>query len=107
MVTDGRQISDEELSALVSDPSAPASSDSGSEQSFLDGAEHIRPHNLVTEDTTIGINLAAIDMINERLRVMSVWGSSKYCGLARESHRNVSEQLPLVNMFKRLRLPCQ
>ena len=66
MVTDGRQISDEELSALVSDPSAPASSDSGSEQSFLDGADHIRPHNLVTEDTTIGINLAAIDMINER-----------------------------------------
>ena len=50
MVTDGRQISDEELSALVSDPSSSASSDSGTEQSF--GADHIRPHNLVTEDTT-------------------------------------------------------
>ena len=26
----------------------------------------VRPHNLVTEDTTIGINLAAVDMITER-----------------------------------------
>ena len=65
MVEDSSRLSEEELSALASDDGF--EDDLGS---LLDPSEvssaSVRPHNLVTEDTTIGINLAAVDMITER-----------------------------------------
>lgn len=65
MVEDSSRLSEEELSALASDDGF--DDDLGS---LLDPSEvssaSVRPHNLVTEDTTIGINLAAVDMITER-----------------------------------------
>lgn len=65
MVEDGSRLSEEELSALASDDGF--DEDLGT---LLDPSEvssvSVRPHDLVTEDTTIGINLAAVDMITER-----------------------------------------
>ena len=65
MVEDSSRLSEEELSALASDDGF--EDDLGS---LLDPSEvssaSVRPHNLVTEDTTIGINLAAVDMSTER-----------------------------------------
>jgi flagellar motor switch protein FliM len=58
-------LSEEELNALTFDEGF--EEDSGSlldPEAALGSA--VRPHNLVTEDTTIGINLAAVDMITER-----------------------------------------
>ena len=62
MEQDGSRLSEEELSALVAEEGF--DDDSGS---LVDtNGSSVRPHNLVTEDTTIGINLAAVDMITER-----------------------------------------
>jgi flagellar motor switch protein FliM len=65
MAEDSSRLSEEELNALTSEE--------GSDEEFssavhADGAlgTAVKPHNLVTEDTTIGINLAAVDMITER-----------------------------------------
>ena len=62
---DQNRLSDEELNALVSNHE-----EADFTAAVLDPTEieqkSVRPHNLVTEDTTIGINLAAVDMITER-----------------------------------------
>ena len=62
---DQNRLSDEELNALVSNHE-----EADFTAAVLDPSEieqkSVRPHNLVTEDTTIGINLAAVDMITER-----------------------------------------
>ena len=65
MAEDSSRLSEEELNALTFDEGF--EDDSGSlldPEAALGSA--VRPHNLVTEDTTIGINLAAVDMITER-----------------------------------------
>jgi len=65
MAEDSSRLSEEELNALTFDEGF--EEDSGSlldPEAALGSA--VRPHNLVTEDTTIGINLAAVDMITER-----------------------------------------
>ena len=65
MAEDSSRLSEEELNALTFDEGF--AEDSGSlldPEAALGSA--VRPHNLVTEDTTIGINLAAVDMITER-----------------------------------------
>ena len=64
MVEDGSRLSEEELSALVADEGF--EDDAGSLMDPNGNGATVRPHNLVTEDTTIGINLAAVDMITER-----------------------------------------
>ena len=62
---DQNRLSDEELNALVSNHME--DDFSAAVQDPLENEQRsIRPHNLVTEDTTIGINLAAVDMITER-----------------------------------------
>ncbi|MBL6699056.1 MAG: flagellar motor switch protein FliM [Luminiphilus sp.] len=65
MAEDSSRLSEEELNALTFDEGF--EDDLGSlldPEAALGSA--VRPHNLVTEDTTIGINLAAVDMITER-----------------------------------------
>ena len=65
MAEDSSRLSEEELNALTFDEGF--EEDSGSlldPEAALGSA--VRPHNVVTEDTTIGINLAAVDMITER-----------------------------------------
>ena len=65
MAEDSSRLSEEELNALTFDEGF--EEDSGSlldPEAALGSA--VRSHNLVTEDTTIGINLAAVDMITER-----------------------------------------
>jgi flagellar motor switch protein FliM len=63
MADDPNRLSEAELSALSSagDNAADAATSWVS-----DDADNAKVHSLVTEDTTIGINLAAIDMITER-----------------------------------------
>ena len=65
MAEDSSRLSEEELNALASDEGFDDDSASLIDPEAALSAE-IRPHNLVTEDTTIGINLAAVDMITER-----------------------------------------
>ena len=65
MVDDPNRLSDEELSALTSAESF-ADDLAGMAGPTEDSDANIKVHSLVTEDTTIGINLAAIDMITER-----------------------------------------
>ena len=65
MAEDSSRLSEEELNALASDEGFDDETASLIDPEAALGAE-IRPHNLVTEDTTIGINLAAVDMITER-----------------------------------------
>lgn len=65
MVEDSSRLSEEELSALASDDGFDEDLGSLLDPSQVSNAS-VRPHNLVTEDTTIGINLAAVDMITER-----------------------------------------
>ena len=62
MAEDSSRLSEEELNALASDEGFDDDSASLIDPEAALSAE-IRPHNLVTEDTTIGINLAAVDMI--------------------------------------------
>ena len=65
MAEDSSRLSEEELNALTFDEGF--EEDSGSlldPEAALGSA--VRPRNLVTEDPTIGINLAAVDMITER-----------------------------------------
>jgi flagellar motor switch protein FliM len=65
MAEDSSRLSEEELNALTSDEGFEEDSAALLDpDSVLGGA--VKPHNLVTEDTTIGINLAAVDMITER-----------------------------------------
>jgi len=65
MVEDSSRLSEEELSALASDDGFDEDLGTLLDPSDVSSAS-VRPHNLVTEDTTIGINLAAVDMITER-----------------------------------------
>ena len=65
MAEDSSRLSEEELNALASEEGFDDDSASLIDPEAALSAE-IRPHNLVTEDTTIGINLAAVDMITER-----------------------------------------
>jgi len=65
MVEDSGRLSEEELSALASDDGFDEDLGTLLDPSDVSSAS-VRPHNLVTEDTTIGINLAAVDMITER-----------------------------------------
>ena len=65
MVDDPNRLSDEELSALTSAESF-ADDLAGMAGPTEDSDANVKVHSLVTEDTTIGINLAAIDMITER-----------------------------------------
>jgi flagellar motor switch protein FliM len=65
MVDDPNRLSDEELSALTSAESF-ADDLAGMAGPTEDPDANVKVHSLVTEDTTIGINLAAIDMITER-----------------------------------------
>ena len=65
MAEDSSRLSEEELNALASDEGFDEDSASLIDPENV-SSESVRPHNLVTEDTTIGINLAAVDMITER-----------------------------------------
>ena len=65
MAEDSSRLSEEELNALASDEGFDEDSASLIDPEHVSSAS-VRPHNLVTEDTTIGINLAAVDMITER-----------------------------------------
>jgi len=64
MAEDSSRLSEEELNALTSDEGFEEDSALLDPDSALGSS--VKPHNLVTEDTTIGINLAAVDMITER-----------------------------------------
>ena len=65
MAEDSSRLSEEELNALTFDEGFEEDSASLLDPEAALGSA-VRPHNLVTEDTTIGINLAAVDMITER-----------------------------------------
>lgn len=63
MVDDPNRLSEEELSALASAGDV----DDGSSIPWAEAdSGNVKVHSLVTEDTTIGINLGAVDMITER-----------------------------------------
>ena len=64
MAEDSSRLSEEELNALTFDEGFEEDSALLDPDSALGSS--VKPHNLVTEDTTIGINLAAVDMITER-----------------------------------------
>jgi flagellar motor switch protein FliM len=65
MAEDSSRLSEEELNALTFDEGFEDESASLLDPDNMLG-NTVKPHNLVTEDTTIGINLAAVDMITER-----------------------------------------
>ena len=65
MAEDSSRLSEEELNALTFDEGFEDDSASLLDPDNVLG-NTVKPHNLVTEDTTIGINLAAVDMITER-----------------------------------------
>ena len=65
MAEDSSRLSEEELNALTSDEGFDEDSAPLLDPDAIQNGS-VRPHNLVTEDTTIGINLAAVDMITER-----------------------------------------
>ena len=65
MAEDSSRLSEEELNALTFDEGFEDDSASLLDPNSALGSA-VKPHNLVTEDTIIGINLAAVDMITER-----------------------------------------